>query len=244
MPRTARIVAAGYPHHITQRGNYRQEVFSERNDYIQYLQWLSKFSIRYEVSTLCYSLVPNHVHHIVIPKKEDSLSRTFNICHMRYSQYFNKRNDMKGHLWQGRFYSCVLDEAHLYAAVRYVENNPVRAGLVKKAEDWEWSSARYHLTNGIDKGSGILPLADINAFIEVADWKEYLCEENNDKIIADIRNNTLSGMPLGDDAFVSRLEKLFGRRLKSLPKGRPKSTKNGDSAHKRGTAPIMGAVPK
>lgn len=224
MPRTARIVAAGYPHHITQRGNYRQEVFSDRNDYIRYLRWLGKFSIRYKLSILCYSLVPNHVHYIAIPENEDSLSKTFNTCHMRYAQYFNKKNDMKGHLWQGRFYSCVLDEVHLYAAVKYVENNPVRAGLVKKAEDWEWSSARYHLTNGTDKKGIILSLANINNFIEVADWEEYLCEENDNKIIEDIRNKTLSGMPLGDDTFVSRLEKLFGRRLKSLPKGRPKIT--------------------
>jgi len=223
MPRIARIVAVGHPHHITQRGNYKQNVFFENIDYIRYLKWLNKYSNKYKLSVLAYSLIPNHVHSIAVPANENSLSKTFHTCHMRYAQYFHKKNDLRGHLWQGRFYSCALDEKHLYAAIRYVENNPVRAKLVSEAEDWEWSSARYHLNKGNDKGNSLLSLADINNFIDVEDWERYLSDEDDETIIASIRSNTLAGRPSGDDTFVSQLEETFGKRLKLLPVGRPRS---------------------
>src|SRR3989338_6270468 len=107
--------------------------------------------------------MPNHVHYIAIPQKDDSLAKTFNTCRMRYSQYFNKKKRSFGHLWQGRFYSCVLDEPHLYAAIRYIENNPVRARLAKRAEDWDWSSARYHITGE----KSILTITDIDKYLDI-----------------------------------------------------------------------------
>jgi putative transposase len=87
----------------------------------------------------------NHVHFIVIPREEDSLSKVFSISHMRYSQYFNKKKKASGHLWQGRFYLCVMDDDYLVTALRYVERNPVRAGIVRKPWQWKWSSAGEHV---------------------------------------------------------------------------------------------------
>ncbi len=175
MARIARVVAPGYPHHITQRGNYKQNTFTKDAEYSRYLKWLDEYSDRYKLPILAYCLMPNHVHFIAIPEEENSLAKTFHACHTRYSQYFNKKNNITGHLWQGRFYSCVLDDSHLYAAVRYVEKNPVRAKLVKRAEDWCWSSARAHL----NREKSILPLANINEFIEISDWKELVTEAIN-----------------------------------------------------------------
>ena len=136
MPRIARLVAIGLPHHITQRGNYRQDVFLDDNDRIKYLSWIREYSDKYGLSILSYCLMQNHVHFIVIPEREDSLAKTFNTAHMRYSHYFNKKLKATGHLWQGRFYSCVLDGPHLIVAAKYIERNPVRARLVNKP--WQY----------------------------------------------------------------------------------------------------------
>jgi putative transposase len=136
MARIARAVAVEYPHHITQRGNYRQTVFKSAKDYPLYLSWLKAYAEKYFVRIWAYCLMSNHVHYIAVPMQSVSFARTFNTLHMRYSQYINKRENAAGHLWQGRFYSCALDETHLYAAVRYIENNPVRAGIVDKAEEY------------------------------------------------------------------------------------------------------------
>ena len=114
----------------------------------------------------------NHVHFIVIPRKEDSLAKVFSISHMRYSQYFNKKRSASGHLWQGRFYSCVMDENYLLTALRYVERNPVRAGIVRKPWRWKWSSAGEH--SGLEKR--IIQLENITTLIDTTkdEWKEYI----------------------------------------------------------------------
>jgi len=218
MPRIARIVATEYPHHITQRGNYRQPVFTNDSEYNNYLIWLDEYAKRYKLEIFAYCLMPNHVHFIAIPNESDSLARTFNAAHMRYSQYFNKKSRLTGHLWQGRFYSCVLDNNHLYATVRYIENNPVRANLVEKPWSWNWSSAKAHL----NKEKSIISLVDISKYMKIDDWAAYLLEKEDDADITKIRTNTLSGKPLGDDSFIMNLEKRIGKRLRTFPRGRPK----------------------
>ncbi len=218
MPRTARIVFEEYPHHITQKGNYGQKVFTKNSEYSIYLEWLNEYAIKYKLSILAYCLMPNHVHFAAIPNKSDSLSKTFNTCHMRYAQYFNKRNRISGHLWKGRFYSAVLDDNHLYYVVRYIENNPVRAKLVKRAGDWKWSSANTHL-NG---AKSILHLGNIRKYIDNIDWADYLQKREDDAIVKTIRDTTLSGKPMGSDSFIEKLEKLSGKSLRTLPRGRPR----------------------
>lgn len=218
MPRIARIVAKDCPHHITQRGNYQQAVFTKDSDYKFYIECLAEYHNKYNLSILAYCLMPNHVHFIAIPGSENSLAKTFNACHMRYAHYFNKKNNVKGHLWQGRFYSCILDDFHLYTAVRYIESNPVRANLVEKPWDWRWSSAREHTKN---IKSSILALAPAGKFMQIEDWESYLMQRDDEEVIKRIRANTLTGRPLGSEAFVDNLEKIFNRRLKALPHGRP-----------------------
>ena len=191
MPRIARIVSVGYPHHITQRGNNKEDIFINDADYMHYLKWLEECISKYKVSILAYCLMPNHVHFIAVPMAYYSFAKTFKVCHMLYSQYFNRKQVRIGHLWQGRFHSCVLNEKHLYAAIRYVETNPIRAKLVKKAEDWRWSSARVHL--GIEKS--VLSLGNINDFIDMNNWESYL-ELDQEEMVEEIRANTLTGRPL------------------------------------------------
>jgi len=218
MPRIARAVARRYPHHVTQRGNYRQTVFETEDDYLLYLEWLKEYSDRYTLEIWAYCLMNNHVHYVCVPVREDSLARTFNTLHMRYAQYVNQRRKASGHLWQGRFYSTILDEAHVYAAVRYVENNPLRAGIVKKAEDYRWSSAREHIDgsqDGIVSGRCYL-------LKEISNWRSYLLEKEDRTMIEHIRKCSLTGRPCGDESFIRKLERRFARRLKALPHGRPR----------------------
>lgn len=218
MPRISRAVAVGYPHHITQRGNYQQHVFEAEEDYIQYLQWLKEYSQKYSLKIWAYCLMNNHVHFVCVPMKEDSLARTFNTLHMRYSQYFNKKKKVRGHLWQGRFYSSSLDERHLYAAIRYVEKNPVRAKIIKEPHEYRWSSAKAHVYREIDH----ILINDCYLGKEIKNWLSYLME-NEDKIIIDnIRKNTKTGRPCGDEVFIEKIENLLDRRLNALPKGRPR----------------------
>jgi len=199
MPRIARIVGIGLPHHLTQRGNYGQEIFLTTEDRQQYLLWVEEYSQRYGVSILAYCLMCNHVHFIVIPQQADSLAKTFNFAHMCYAQYLNKKLNRRGHLWQGRFYSCVLDERHLFAAARYIERNPVRAGLVEKAWQWPWSSALSHISANNQKPQ-LISLANLFNFIEITPqaWQEYLDSFENPTFLKEIRKHTSNGRPIGN----------------------------------------------
>ena len=216
MPRIARIVIPEYPHHITHRGNYKQVVFEGRNDYIFYSQLVEKYFQKYGVEILCYTLMPNHVHFVIIPQAKDSLAKAFNVTQMVYAQYVNEKNSTTGHLWGGRFYSCVLEPAHLYRAIRYVERNPVRAKLVERAWEWPWSSAREHVRGE----KGIISLADITKFIDVDDWKEYLSQKD-EEYNEELRKHTRIGKPIGDRSFIEKLETFLNISL-SLKRGRPK----------------------
>lgn len=218
MARMRRVVAIGFPHHVTQRGNYKQTVFQSDKDFLMYLEWLKEYSLRYQLYIWAYCLMPNHVHFICVPMREVSLSRTFNILHMRYAQYINRKEDATGHLWQGRFFSSTLDDRYLYAAVRYVENNPVRAGIVKMAAEYPWSSARGHINRNTD------PILDNNFFMlqKIKDWSHYLEEKENSRVISEIRNRTVTGRPCGDESFVETLQKLLGRTFTFGPRGRPR----------------------
>ena len=191
MPRIPRIVIPGIPHHCVQRGNYRQRIFLNNNDRVQYLEWINEYRQKYALEIWAYCLMINHVHFIVVPKKMDSMAKTFSLAHMRYSQYCNSKLNRKGHLWQARFYSCPLDDEHLYEAIRYVEMNPVRAGLVEKPEDYLWSSAKAHITNKLEHPIlSNLQLTELN-FID--DWKSFLDENSDDEKIIRLKLSTSTG---------------------------------------------------
>ncbi len=145
MPRIARIVYPELPHHITQRGNFKQNIFTSEDDIIQYLKLIKVANKHLKIEILAYCFMMNHVHFIMVPPEEESLAFFFNSLSMRYAQYFNRKLGRKGHLWQDRYYSCPLDLRHFYEAVRYVENNPVKAGIVRFAAEYRWSSASIHI---------------------------------------------------------------------------------------------------
>lgn len=221
MPRIARAIVKGYPYHVTQRGNYQQLVFEDEGDFIQYKSWLKEYSRKYGLNIWAYCFMTNHVHFVCVPDEEVSLARTFNTLHMRYSQYFNRKKRVKGHLWQGRFFSCLLDERHLYTSIRYIENNPVRARIVEKAEDYRWSSAKGHL----NKDTDMILSRDCHLEKEIKNWSTYLMEKDDIQQIEDIRKNSLTGRPCGDDVFIETIEGLLGRKLKAQPWGRPPKEK-------------------
>lgn len=220
MPRAARLVVPGYPYHVTQRGNGRQPIFLNDEDRLKYLSWIQRYSSQYQLSLLAYCLMDNHVHFIALPTKEDSLAKTFSIAHMRYAQYFNKQNHGSGHLWQGRFYSCLLDEMYLMAAMRYVERNPVRANLVEQPWHWPWSSAATHV--GRTKAQISLQSLSSVMDISVEAWKQFIELGDGVEDLKAIRQYTMTGRPLGTIAFVTKLGETLGRSLRALPRGRPK----------------------
>jgi len=217
MARIARAVMPGYPHHVTQRGNYQQNIFKDEEDYRRYKGWLEEYSRKEGLKIWAYCLMTNHVHFVCVPSQEASLSRTFNTVHMRYAQYYNKKSGVKGHLWQGRFYSSILDERHLYAAVRYIENNPLRAAMVADTKDYQWSSTKGHMEGLKD------PLLSYDSPLdfEIKDWEAYLREVDDEELVKGIRKNGLTGRPCGDEGFISKIEAMLGRELKSKPPGRP-----------------------
>ena len=140
-----RIVIPGIAHHVTQRGNYQQIVFEKKEDYQKYSYWINRYAKKYQVAIYSFCLMTNHVHFIVIPKDLCGLARLFNTVHMIYSQYKNNERKKTGHLWQARFYSCILSPQHFYRAARYIEMNPVRAKIVLTPRDYIWSSCRQHM---------------------------------------------------------------------------------------------------
>jgi len=216
MARIARLVVPGLPHHVTQRGNRRGQVFFEDSDYALYLDMLAESAARARCEIRAYCLMPNHVHFILVPSEEDGLRRTFADLHRRYTGYINARARTTGHLWQGRYGSVVMDETHLFHAIRYVTLNPVRAGLVKRAEEWPWSSARAHLA-GHDNGVvNVAPVLD-----RVGDFQQFLGEPfDEDAAYAPLRRAETIGRPVGDTDWLKMLEKQTGRVLMAQKRGR------------------------
>jgi len=141
MARLARVVVPGVAHHVTQRGNRRQQTFFQEDDYSAYLALLREWCARCGVAVWAYCLMPHHVHLIVVPESEDGLRRGLGEAHRRYTRRINFREGWRGHLWQGRFASFAMDERYLLRAARYAELNPVRAKLCRMPWRWRWSSA-------------------------------------------------------------------------------------------------------
>jgi len=223
MARTARIAIPNYPYHVTQRGNYGQDIFDGKEDAQNYLELIKNYSNIYKLSLLAYCLMNNHVHFIIIPEKKDSLSNVFKVVNMRYAQYINKKRGATGHLWQGRYYSCLLDQSHLIKAIRHIENNPVRAGFIKEVWQWRWSSAAFH--SGRKENN--MNLKDISEICEMqtADWRDYLKLGEEQYWINDFRKNTTLSRPFGTDKFIDQMEKKLGRKIRVAPRGRPKKRK-------------------
>ena len=214
MVRLARVTPAGVPHHVIQRGNRRQKVFFGVEDRKNYLDILALQSRIYGLRVWAYCLMDNHVHLIVVPEKETSLTRAISATHETYTRMINFRQGWRGYLWQGRFKSMPLDEKYLYAAVRYVELNPVRAGIVKYPQDYTWSSAQFHIL-----GTPNSVLSHFYLLDEISDWKKYLSQEEDLLETKAIRRHTESGRPLGSESFMNQLEAQVKRKLRKQKTG-------------------------
>lgn len=207
MPRMARVVVPDLPHHVTQRGNRRQAVFLRDEDWSTYLNVLRTACVASGTRIVAYCLMPNHVHFVMVPAHEDGLRAVLADTHRRYTRGINFREGWRGHLWQERFHSFVMDQAYLHAAVPYVENNPVRAGLSAEPAQWPWSSAAEEVSGG---------------GCDLVDWglRAHLLDLDRDPdslqaedTVERIRLHTRTGRPLGSGAFVERLEGMTGRAL-------------------------------
>lgn len=215
MARLARLVVPGFPHHITQRGNRRQQTFFNPEDYSAYRSLMAEWCGVYGVKILAYCLMPNHVHLVAVPGSPDGLRRAIGKAHLRYTRRVNFREGWRGHLWQGRFASFVMDEPYLRAAVRYVERNPVRAKLVSQPWDWPWSSAAAHLAGRDDELVTVEPMR-----ILVSDWRRYLAGPDEEAVAKAFRQHESTGRPVGDEGFLARLEAIVGRLLRPQKPGR------------------------
>lgn len=212
MPRAKRIVVPNFPHHVTQRGNRRQPVFFCDEDYQAYLDYVKCAAKQAKVEILAYCLMPNHVHFVAVPTCQEGLRHTFGDAHQRYTRRINFREGWRGYLWQGRFFSNVMDERHLVATVRYIELNPVEASLCALATDWPWSSVHAHLA-GEDEFVAVKPMLS-----RVKDWRSYLVDEQNAKTNQAISQHVCSGRPLGDDSFLDEIGQIMGVEVRGNKK--------------------------
>ena len=226
MPRIARVVVPKFPHHVTQRGSRNQNVFFCDADRKVYIDILTEETGKHQVEIWAYCLMDNHVHFIAVPQNQDGLAKVFREAHKRYARMVNERRGWRGHLWQERFHSFVMDEKYLYAAVRYIERNPVKAKLVDKSEDYPWSSAKAHVTRTDDPLLSPFYLVD-----EIKNWSEYLL--GDDKQTQGYEKNVeaflRTGRPLGAEGFMQKSEEATGRRLDKKQAGRPHKRKDSNN---------------
>lgn len=226
MPRLSRTVFAGIPHHITQRGNRREDVFFSDSDRETYLEWLQSYCEQHDVRIQAYCLMTNHIHLIATPHTAEGLQKVLKPLHMRYAQRINRRKGWKGHLWQGRFFSSPLDDQYLWSAIRYVERNPVRANMVKRAEDYAWSSAAAHC--GLQEDDALGKKEDWrNMLVSPEEWSDWLSVEEDGDRLDVLRKHVEKGLPCGADSFVKSLGDQIGRVLELRPQGRPSMQKKG-----------------
>jgi putative transposase len=225
MPRLARITAPGLTYHVTHRGNRRGDVFFSREDRELYLRRLAAGGRDYGLEIWAYCLMTNHVHLLVRGEERDALPRVMRRLQGQYARHVNQERGWQGHLWANRYYSHPIDGHALWASVRYIEQNPVRAGIARHAEEYHWSSARAHC--GLDGGGILSPNRPFPG--GVSNWRRFL-EIQDESGAARIRRACREGKPAGDDEFVSRLEKQLGRTLRRRPKGRPAKSSLGSSS--------------
>ncbi len=217
MARLARAVFPGHPHHVTQRGNGRQQTFFDPGDYRLYRRLLAEHCAAAGVAVWAWTAMPNHVHLILCPRDADGLRRALAPLHRAYAGHIHARQRRTGHFWQGRFGCVAMDEAHCAAAIRYVLTNPVRAGLAARAVDWRWSSARTHFGLEDDGATDPGPVArlwpDLAALMESAEDEEAMQR---------LRRAETIGRPVGGADWIEQLERQSGRKLQAGRRGPPR----------------------
>jgi putative transposase len=210
MPRHARAVAVGYPHHITQRGNNSEPVFFDDNDRLIYLEILRHYATENHVDIWAYCLMTNHIHILAAPQEPNSLSQGIGLTNLKYTKYFNRKYYRSGRIWQNRFYSSIVDtDTHLWAVARYIENNPVKAGITATVLDYRWSSVHHHVMGLVDS------LLAKDAWLGKDDKENYrqFLAEDSPQTEAMISKATMGGRPICKPSNLMKFEELLGRIL-------------------------------
>ena len=226
MPRVSRIIAPGHPHHVTQRGNNHAPVFFDDEDRTTYLKLLAGYAEKHRLQIWAYCLMENHVHILAVPESADSLARGIGLTNQVYTQYLNRKLHHSGRLWQNRFFSCIVEQEQcLWEVARYIERNPLKAGLAERPEDYPWSSARAHIVGGRDQ-----VLSAASAWLSPRKRKAYaeFVGLTDEKANAMIRRATRTGRPYGSEKFIDALEARLHQPLRPRKPGRP-AKKFGDS---------------
>ena len=222
MPRIARVVAVDYPHHITQRGNNKAVVFFDDEDRLYYCETLTKFSKKYQLEIWAYCLMGNHIHLLAVPRKTDSLAKGIGLTNLVYTQYLNRKLNNSGRVWQNRFFSCLINrDEYLWAVARYIEMNPVKAGLVNNPGEYFWSSAQPHLDGRKDE---ILSKEEWLMPDDRQRYSEFILQ-SAEEIEKAIRRNTSTGKPLANEEFLASMKEKIGVRLTKDEIGRPRKNR-------------------
>ncbi len=243
MPRQPRLILPGVAVHITQRGNNRAECFWRDGDYMLYLLHLRELADKLGCEVHAYCLMTNHVHMLLTPPSPEACAVLMRNLGQRYVQYFNRAYERSGTLWEGRFRSFLVESArYALACYRYIEQNPVRAKMVRLPAEYAWSS--YHANAGLRKDALVTPHAEYLALSEDSANRihAYRAFFENPLDLSDldrIRESNQSGLPLGSEAFKARMEIDLGRELRHGKPGRPKSGSQPDltSEKKSGSDP-------
>ncbi|TGD76213.1 transposase [Mangrovimicrobium sediminis] len=225
MPRKPRMFLPGHPAHLVQRGHNRQPVFFAEEDYLAYQSFLSQAIERYDCALHAYVLMTNHVHLLMTPSSETGISQALQYTGQRYVPYINKKYERSGTLWEGRFRASIIDSnTYLLACYRYIEMNPVRAGMVTAPEAYRWSSYACNAGTGED------PLVTPHSRYAALGTTRDECTRNYRRLFkaADdgnelqlIREHTRSGTPMGDDKFRDEIENTLSVRTGQPQRGRP-----------------------
>jgi putative transposase len=219
MPRIARAIAPGFPHHVVQRGNNRENIFLSDEDRAVYLFLLKRYSDKWNAPVSCYCLMADHVHLLARPSREESLQKMMQGVTLCYAQHMNRKYRRTGSIWQSRYQTCVVDQAaYLWAVARYIEQNPVRAAIVESPQDYVYSSARAHfgLVQDAVLGEDLFPEIQRNEYVEFIQSGVPAGQTE------EIRQSTRTGRPFGTGKFVAEIERRLEKRLVALPIGRPR----------------------
>lgn len=214
MARQARIVIPGLPHLVSQSGYAGAVLFADARDSLSYIRLMAECCVATDTDCLGYCLLPDSVHLILTPRREDSLRGSVGEAHRRYSRLVNRRRSETGPVWRQRFASCPLDGHYLLACLRYIEGLPAERGLAARPEHWRWSSAKAHMTGWDDRLVQVAPLRE-----RVADWRLFLNTPLPDADRQRILGGMRAGRPMGSDRFIKDLERRTGRRIKPRKRG-------------------------
>ncbi|MBT3028079.1 MAG: transposase [gamma proteobacterium symbiont of Ctena orbiculata] len=226
MPRKPRFYLPGIPAHVIQRGNSRQQVFFDSDDYQAYLKWLKEGADKHGCAIHAYCLMTNHVHLLLTPESPEAISKTIQFVGRYYVPYINRTYGKSGTLWEGRHKGCVIDsEAYLFSCMRYIELNPVRAGMAQKPIDYHWSSYRGNATQCIDKLT--TPHTLYRQLAQEYQDRQFIYRELfrgalEAEQVHDIRATVQTGTPLGNTHFREQIEKQLKCKVGQARRGRPK----------------------